>query len=79
MKGEMTAEDVKRNNAKEALDRWVHYMERFQFHEQGQKDAVKQKKDLEKTALKLRELVGCSKGQMSFLYDGWETVFQVTW
>ena len=77
LRGQYTDEQRKRENAKAALDRYVHYFERFTFHDKGIRKARADSAAVEQDKEKIANVTGTPPGQLRFLTDAWETVAQV--
>jgi len=73
--GQASADSKRRAFAKAALDRYVHYFERFQFNDRGEKDSAKRREQLVEagTLQRLSRVVSAPLPSLKFLPDAWRT------
>ncbi|CAI5457589.1 unnamed protein product [Closterium sp. Yama58-4] len=74
-KGEYNVEEERRQRARQSLERYLHYFERWASNEQSWRRAQESLKEVEQhQAEQLRGLMGLPAAQMKFLSEAWQQI-----
>ena len=75
-KGEYAKEQGRRDKAKNSLERYMHYYERFSFNEDSAATSAKELRGLDAQLQEISQATGTPTSQLRFIEDAWRQVIR---